>query len=67
MRCTTCHDPHEVTSNDWTSQYTVPNLKKNCQDCHTTAAYFFSQGGTHSRLPYAEDGFLRKLRRDPAS
>ena len=49
MRCTTCHDPHEVTSNDWTSQYTVPNLKKNCQDCHTTAAYFFSQGGTHSR------------------
>ena len=49
MRCTTCHDPHEVTSNDWASHYTVPNLKKECQDCHTTAAYFFSQGGTHSR------------------
>ena len=49
MRCTTCHDPHEVTANDWASQYTVPNMKKECQDCHTTAAYFFSQGGTHSR------------------
>ena len=49
MRCTTCHDPHEVTSNDWASQYTVPNLKKKCQDCHTTAAEFFAQGGTHSR------------------
>ena len=49
MRCTTCHDPHEVTSNDWASHYTVPNLKKECQDCHTTAAYFFSKGGTHSR------------------
>ena len=32
-----------------TSQYTVPNLKKKCQDCHTTAAEFFAQGGTHSR------------------
>lgn len=49
MRCTTCHDPHEVTANDWASQYTVPNLKKECKDCHTTAAYFFSKGGTHSR------------------
>ena len=49
MRCTTCHDPHEVTSNDWASHYTVPNLKKECQDCHTAAAYFFSKGGTHSR------------------
>ena len=49
MRCTTCHDPHEVTSNDWASHYTVPNLKKECQDCHTTAAEFFAQGGTHSR------------------
>ena len=49
MRCPPCHDPHEVTSNDWASHYTVPNLKKECQDCHTTAAYFFSQGGTHSR------------------
>ena len=49
MRCTTCHDPHEVTSNDWASHYTIPNLKKQCQDCHTTAAEFFAQGGTHSR------------------
>lgn len=49
MRCTTCHDPHEVTSNDWTSHYTVPHMKKECQDCHTTAAEFFAQGGTHSR------------------
>ncbi len=49
MRCTTCHDPHEVTANDWKSYYTVPGLKKECQDCHTTAAEFFQQGGTHSR------------------
>lgn len=49
MRCTTCHDPHEVTSNDWASYYTVPKMKKECQDCHTTQAEFFAQGGTHSR------------------
>ncbi|MDY3115446.1 MAG: cytochrome C, partial [Sutterella sp.] len=49
MRCTTCHDPHEVTKNDWKSYYTVPHMKKTCQDCHTTAAEFMAQGGTHSR------------------
>ena len=49
MRCTTCHDPHEVTKNDWKSYYTVPHMKKTCQDCHSTAAEFFAQGGTHSR------------------
>ena len=48
MRCTTCHDPHEVTSNDWTSYYTVPKMKKDCKDCHTTAAKFMEQGGVHS-------------------
>lgn len=49
MRCTTCHDPHEVTANDWSSQFTVPKLKKECGDCHTTAKNFMAQGGTHSR------------------
>lgn len=49
MRCTTCHDPHEVTSNDWKSYYTEPALKKTCSDCHKQAAEFMAQGGTHSR------------------
>lgn len=50
MRCGTCHDPHEVTQNDWKDPYTVPGLRKQCQDCHTTQAGFFTQNqfhGTH--------------------
>ncbi len=50
MRCGTCHDPHEVTANDWKDSYTVPGLKKQCQDCHTTQAAFFKNNqfhGTH--------------------
>ncbi|WP_415271033.1 multiheme c-type cytochrome [Campylobacter ureolyticus] len=50
MRCTTCHDPHEVTANDWTTEYTRVGLKKTCQDCHETQAEFFkAMGGIHAK------------------
>ncbi|PHI30435.1 multiheme c-type cytochrome [Budvicia aquatica] len=49
MRCSTCHDPHEVTSNDWQSGVTRTNLKKECSDCHTQQAQVLSQGDTHSK------------------
>jgi hypothetical protein len=47
MRCGTCHDPHEVTQNDWRDSYTKPGLKKNCQDCHTEQASFFKENNIH--------------------
>ncbi len=49
MRCNTCHDPHEVTANDWRDPYTKVGLKKACTDCHETQAKFFKQGGIHSK------------------
>jgi hypothetical protein len=49
MRCATCHNPHEVTSNDWKDGYTKAGLIKKCQDCHETQAAFFKQGGAHSK------------------
>jgi hypothetical protein len=49
MRCSTCHDPHEVTANDWKDGYTKVGLKKTCQDCHEVQAGFFKQGGAHSK------------------
>ena len=50
MRCTTCHDSHEVTANDWTTEYTRVGLKKTCQDCHETQAEFFkAMGGIHAK------------------
>ncbi|WP_415271001.1 multiheme c-type cytochrome [Campylobacter ureolyticus] len=50
MRCSTCHDPHEVTANDWTTEYTRVGLKKTCQDCHETQAEFFkAMGGIHAK------------------
>lgn len=49
MRCNTCHDPHEVTANDWKDGYTRVGLKKKCADCHETQANFFKQGGIHSK------------------
>ena len=49
MRCATCHDPHEVTSNDWKSGVTRTNLKKECSDCHTQQAEVLAQGDTHSK------------------
>jgi len=40
MRCGTCHDPHEVTENDWKDAFTVPGIKKQCQDCHSAQLAF---------------------------
>jgi hypothetical protein len=48
IRCNTCHDPHEVTANDWKDTYTVTNLKKQCQDCHQEQATFFHETDTHA-------------------
>ena len=48
MRCGTCHDPHEVTQNDWKDSFTKPGLRKNCQDCHTEQANFAKQSNVHS-------------------
>ena len=47
MGCGTCHDPHEVTMNDWKDPYTIPALKKQCQDCHKTQAEFFANNDIH--------------------
>ena len=47
MSCGTCHDPHEVTANDWKDPYTIPGLKKQCQDCHTTQGEFFAKNEIH--------------------
>ncbi len=49
MRCSTCHDPHEVTKNDWKDGYTKVGLKQTCADCHTTQASFFKKGGAHAK------------------
>lgn len=49
MRCSTCHDPHEVTANDWKDPYTKVGLKKTCSDCHETQADMFKYGGVHSK------------------
>ena len=48
MRCGTCHDPHEVTANDWKDSYTVPGLRKKCGDCHTEQAAFAKEAVAHS-------------------
>jgi len=48
MGCGTCHDPHEVTQNDWREAVTIPALKKQCQDCHATQAAFFAKNDVHS-------------------
>ena len=47
MSCGTCHDPHEVTANDWKDPYTIPALKKQCQDCHKTQGEFFANNEIH--------------------
>nr|WP_106380123.1 cytochrome c3 family protein [Campylobacter geochelonis] len=50
MRCNTCHDPHEVTANDWRTEYTLTGIKKTCQDCHETQTEFAKQtGGIHAK------------------
>jgi hypothetical protein len=47
MTCGTCHDPHEVTANDWREPVTVPGLKKQCQDCHAAQAAVFAKNEMH--------------------
>jgi len=47
MTCDTCHDPHEVTANDWRDAYTIPGLKRQCQDCHKDQAAFFAKNEVH--------------------
>lgn len=49
MRCATCHDPHEVTANDWKDPFTKAGLKKTCSDCHETQASMFKYGGPHAK------------------
>ncbi|ABV35095.1 cytochrome c, putative [Shewanella sediminis HAW-EB3] len=48
MRCTTCHDPHEVTDGDFLSGFTKPKLKKDCVDCHEAQATIADNTDTHS-------------------
>lgn len=50
MRCTTCHDPHEITSNDWKSNFTKPNITQACQDCHKVQASMVANADTHSKV-----------------
>jgi hypothetical protein len=49
MNCSTCHDPHLVTANDWRDPYTEPGLKKQCEDCHRTQAAFFGKRDIHEK------------------
>lgn len=48
MACATCHDPHEVTANDWRDTYTVPGIKKDCADCHAGQQAFFKNRDMHA-------------------
>lgn len=48
MNCSTCHDPHEVTANDWRESYTVPGIKKPCESCHEAQAKFTAMTDTHA-------------------
>lgn len=50
MRCVTCHDPHEVTSNDWKDYYTKPAIKQTCQDCHKVQADTMAETTTHVKM-----------------
>lgn len=50
MRCVTCHDPHEVTSNDWKSYYTKPAIRKTCQECHQVQAEVVAETSTHQKM-----------------
>ncbi len=48
MRCSTCHDPHEVTANDWKSGFTKPAIRKDCTDCHAAQTLIAENSATHS-------------------
>lgn len=47
MTCGSCHDPHEVTANDWRDTVTVPGLRQQCQDCHPAQAAVFAKNDAH--------------------
>lgn len=49
MRCNTCHDPHEITKNDWKDHYTLSKIKQTCQDCHKDQTEMFKFGGPHAK------------------
>lgn len=49
MRCSTCHDPHEVTGNDWQSGFTKPAIKQTCQDCHEAQTIIAENSKTHNQ------------------
>ncbi|MGL4711160.1 MAG: dissimilatory sulfite reductase SirA [Shewanella sp.] len=48
MRCSTCHDPHEVTDGDWQSGFTKPKIIKDCTDCHKAQAEIAKNADAHS-------------------
>ncbi|WP_028114206.1 cytochrome c3 family protein [Ferrimonas kyonanensis] len=48
MRCSTCHDPHEVTDGSYLSGVTKTKLKKECADCHEVQAEFHKSSKPHS-------------------
>jgi hypothetical protein len=49
MRCTTCHDPHEVTDGDFLSGFSKPLLKKDCKDCHEAQTLITDNTDTHNK------------------
>ncbi|TKB50149.1 cytochrome c3 family protein [Ferrimonas aestuarii] len=48
MRCTTCHDPHEVTDGSYLTSVTKTKLKQTCQDCHEPQAEFHKSSKPHA-------------------
>ena len=50
MRCVTCHDPHEVTSNDWKDYYTKPAIRKTCEECHAVQAEMQAKTDLHQKI-----------------
>ncbi|WP_028115308.1 cytochrome c [Ferrimonas senticii] len=47
MRCTTCHDPHEVTDGSYLTHVSQPKLKQQCEDCHETQLEFHKTSAPH--------------------
>ncbi|MBY5920646.1 cytochrome c3 family protein [Ferrimonas balearica] len=47
MRCTTCHDPHEVTDGSYLTGVTKTNQKVDCASCHEAQAEFHAKSEAH--------------------